>query len=230
MIEKLTGTYVARLPAGIILDVNGVGYGVDMPLSALCDIPPVGNRVGLWVHTHVREDAIKLFGFLNYEDRQAFGVLLTVSGVGPKVALAILSTLSVATLKQAVLQENFALLEAVPGIGHRSAEKIIVELKSKVSKFQLSHPATIDGAKRLAGEPFDEFSAGSITSIFHDVKSALENLGFKEKEVAATLAKLTSADQATEKLDFSELLRNALLELRKTPVGKNSAAELRDQE
>ena len=91
-IEKLTGVFDTLLPTGVIIDVRGVGYGVEIPLSSLCELPKPGNTLSIWTFTHVREDSIRLFGFLRYEDRLCFEILLGLSGVGPKVALAILST------------------------------------------------------------------------------------------------------------------------------------------
>src|SRR3989338_5433184 len=117
MIEFLQGIVTRRLPTGVILNVQGVGYGVDLPLPTLCALPEEGKPCSLWIYTRVREDAIKLFGFSTFEDRQAFSVLLNVSGVGPKVALAILSTLSIAQLKSAVETRQTHVLETVPGIG-----------------------------------------------------------------------------------------------------------------
>ena len=127
MIEKLRGQYVASLPKGIVIDVNGVGYGLEVPLSTHSNLPEVGQNVDLWVHTYVREDAIRLYGFQHYVDRVAFEILIGLNGVGPKVALAILSTLTVDQLRKAILLERMDLLQNVPGIDKRLAEKIFVE-------------------------------------------------------------------------------------------------------
>ena len=124
MIEYISGKVLCRTPTSLVIDVQGVGYGVEMPLSALCEVPPRGEIISLWIDTYVREDALRLFGFLSLEDRQTFIMLRSVSGIGPKIALAILSTFDATSLRQVVLQNKASLLESVPGIGRRTAEKV----------------------------------------------------------------------------------------------------------
>lgn len=238
MIEKLSGQLIAKYPTGVVIDVNGVGYGVEVPLSLLCELPPVGSRLELWIHTYVREDAIRLFGFASVEDRFAFNTLLEVSGVGPKVALAILSTLTISALRQAVMQQNTSLLEVVPGIGTRTAEKILVELKNKLKKLQ-GPEVTLNRTLKLEqnGRDFDLETSGIAGSsspaiaakrieaqddeiVYRDVCSALENLGFKERDIMPVLQRLTDTKtdskelkSAAEKVEFNSLLKNALCEL-----------------
>ena len=192
-IEKISGTYSHALPTGVIVDVQGVGYGLELPLSTLCRLPPLGEAVTLWTYTYVREDAIRLFGFARFEDRLAFEIMLGISGVGPKVALAILSTLTVHALRQAVEYGRPEILETVPGIGRRLAEKILLELKPKIAKLKPSRDLGLDADyQRL-----DEIEAGflsdmgssaddyeEVETIFEDLRSALENLGFKDKQIS----------------------------------------------
>lgn len=230
MIERLAGRLLKTLPTGIILDVGGVGYGVEMPLSALCEVGPTGSDVIVWTYTHVREDTIKLFGFLTYEDRQIFEILLSISQVGPKVALAILSTLSLAALRRAVQNEQPAILEAVPGIGKLKAEKLLVELKPKLKRLQVATGGLLErqsgrlDAEDVKGLGLDEEILDEQGALFEDLRSALENLGFREKEIAPLLEHLqATSPQAT----FQELMRQALLELSGQGAGKRSPASQR---
>lgn len=225
LIERLKGVYAVTLPTGIILDVQGVGYGVDMPLSAMCNLPPEGSTLEVWVHTYVREDAIKLFGFLSYEDRAAFEILLSVSGVGPKVALAILSTLSTGAIRKAIVTDNHGVFEAVPGVGKRLAEKILVDLKPKLKKLQaLQQNSPIHNASsRIDDISIDELTFGedevasfAQDAVLEDIRSALENLGFREKEIAPLLENLK---QQMPEAGFQELMKKALLELSGQPSG-----------
>lgn len=223
MIEWLSGKLMHAGPQGVIVDVNGVGYGVEVPLSVLCRLPAVGQAIAFHVSTVVREDAIRLFGFSTFHDRMAFEVLLSLNGVGPKVALAILSTLSVPALKVAVERNDIGILESVPGIGARTAEKIIVELKPKINRLLGSPLAAKIGASRDA-EPFtlaqeeatfefprrSETDEESLKEIFADIGSALENLGYKDKVIQPLLQKL---EKQHKKGDFQELMRLALGEL-----------------
>lgn len=215
MIERLKGQLVATVPGGVIIDVAGVGYGVEMPLSALCTLPPVGETVQVWTYTHVREDAIKLYGFATYAERATFEILLSLSGVGPKVGIAILSTLSLQQIQNAIIRHEATVFETVPGVGGRLSERILLELKPKLKRLQGA--ARIDGASTstkagVATGLFADDATGSenVDNMFDDVKSALENLGFAEKNVNNALKKLRTDNSLTE---FQALMRRALLEL-----------------
>ena len=212
MIEKLRGQYVASLPKGIVIDVNGVGYGLEVPLSTHSNLPEVGQNVDLWVHTYVREDAIRLYGFQHYVDRVAFEILIGLNGVGPKVALAILSTLTVDQLRKAILLERMDLLQNVPGIGKRLAEKIFVELKPKLKKLSaasVNHDGhALGGATAgIIDDRLDLDADDPNWAVIEDVKSALENFGFKEKAISAVINQLSS-DKNTWL--FQELMKEAL--------------------
>ena len=219
MIEKISGRFLDSLPKGIVVDVNGVGYGLEVPLSTFQELPSVGNKIELWVHTYVREDAIKLYGFLHYVDRIAFEILIGLNGVGPKVALAILSTLTVEQLKRSIVSEREEILLNVPGIGKRLAEKIFVELKTKIKKLDaaaFNHQGVGSGATRGAieeGGVFDGLVSdrkGKAWAILEDVRSALENLGFKEKAISGVIKKISNSEKD---LTFQQTLRLALGEL-----------------
>lgn len=217
-IERLSGTFAATLPTGIILDVNGVGYGVEVPLSTLVKLPPVGTKISLWISTYLREEALRLFGFRTYEDRQTFEVLLSLGGVGPKVALAILSTLTIAAIERSVQKNDTKILESVPGVGARLAEKILVELRPKVARLHVAKELAIDeDVSRLdagAFEPVlpgsDEPKESSRELLFEDLNSALENLGYKDKIIQPLLLKLR---KHSDFKDLQDLMRQALKEL-----------------
>jgi len=225
MIERLRGRYLANLGASIVIDVNGVGYGVELPLSLLCTLPAIGSDMTLWTYTYVREDALRLFGFFHYEDRVAFAIMLGISGVGPKVALAILSTLSVSAIRHAVATSQAHILESVPGVGKRMAEKLLLELKPKLPRLQ--SPKTLEFEEhsvRLEANDFHDFvEAGNqehidhIELVFSDVRSALENLGFKDKVVQPLINSLRSDYREGE---FQDVMRAALRLLNKQSEGK----------
>ncbi|MBC7660415.1 MAG: Holliday junction branch migration protein RuvA [Chitinophagaceae bacterium] len=218
-IERLSGTFAATLPTGIILDVQGIGYGVELPLSTLVQLPRVGSKINLWISTYVREDSLRLFGFRTYEDRQTFEVLLSLGGVGPKVALAILSTLTLSAIERAVAKNDTKILESVPGVGARMAEKIIVELRPKVARLQVAKQLDLqEDFVRLDAAGFDpllphadnETKPSGREALFEDLNSALENLGYKDKIIQPLLLKLR---KHSEFKDLQDLMRQALKEL-----------------
>lgn len=209
-IEKLTGRYDTQLPNGIVLDVGGVGYGMEMPLSALCQLPKLGETLTVWTMTHVREDAIRLFGFIDYEDRVAFEVMLGLSGVGPKVALAILSTLSIAAIRRAIQFSDTNILTSVPGVGPRLAEKLLVDLRPKLERLS-PHPAIIVGDSgnfdvNPLGAGDTEVGKDGQQQILDDVTSALENLGFKAKLIAPIIKKVRHSGFTS----FQDAMKEAL--------------------
>lgn len=208
LIERLTGILARTLPNGAVVEVGGIGYGVELPLSQICNLPANGSTVSFWTHTHVREDAIRLFGFDRYEERLAFEILLGLSGVGPKVALALLSTLTLQELRSAITRNDPAPLERVPGVGPRLAEKILVELKPKLKRL-----GSIDAVARAGaslGGTLSLQEEGEDDTLFEDLKSALENLGFRDKTIAPVVERLRTDRSLTT---FPALMRKALVEL-----------------
>jgi Holliday junction DNA helicase RuvA len=145
MIARLAGTLVEKGAAGSIVDVGGVGYAVAHSLFTFEDLPAVGTRVELHTHLHVREDALLLFGFSTPDERRLFEQLLSVSGVGPKVALAVLSGLSPVSFARAVADENLGALTRIAGVGRKTAERIVIELRDKI-------PPELAGAVSAAAE------------------------------------------------------------------------------
>lgn len=214
MIERLVGTLVWRLPQGIILDVNGVGYGLEMPDRSLQKLGGAGEGLELWVHTYVREDALKLYGFSTYEDKLLFGLFLSISGVGPKLAMAMLSHLDASSVLRAVHDDDAKILEDVPGIGPRQSKKILLEIKPKLEKMQAAGLLMNwrPGAKAAAN--LFEQTAGPVKgfskAVLEDLHSALNHFGYKEKEYVPVLKRLEK-DQATAPLP--ELIRLALADL-----------------
>ena len=168
MIAQIHGTLAAKVPGEVIVDVGGVGYQVFIPLNVFYRLPDIGAALRLQIHTHVREDAIQLFGFHDLADKQVFLLLNGVSGIGPKLALNILSGIPAENLVRALREGDQVRLVAIPGVGKKLAERMIVELKDKFSHFFAERPENRG----------DE--AGS--QLFHDAVSALVNLGYRKPD------------------------------------------------
>ena len=173
MIGKLTGTLLEKSPPQVLVDCGGVGYEVDVPMSTFYGLPHLGEKVALLTHFVVREDAQLLYGFATAQERDAFRQLIKVTGVGPRMALSLLSGMGVAELAQAVSAQEAGRLVKVPGIGKKTAERLLLELKGKLG----ADLGPLAGAA-LAGE-----SHG-------DIQQALVALGYSEKEAAAALKAL----------------------------------------
>ena len=172
MIGRLTGLIAEKSPPQVLLDVQGVGYEVDVPMSTFYNLPALAERVSLLTHFVVREDAQALFGFLTADERHTFRQLVRISGVGPRTALSILSGLSVADLADAVSRQEGGRLVKVPGIGKKTAERLLLELKGKLGPD--------------LGLPAAEARSDSQT----DIVQALLALGYSEREAAAALKAL----------------------------------------
>lgn len=191
MIALLEGQLVEKRPERVILDVGGVGYELRVPLSTFLELPDEGKAVRLRVHTYVREDALHLYGFLTGEERAAFAVLIEINGVGPRLALAILSGLPVRRLVQAVRRENLAVLKGIPGVGPKTAERILVELRDRVDRME-----TTAGPP----EPTDEAEEATV--------SALVNLGYPRTQAEKALRAALEALGPGPSLE--QLIREAL--------------------
>ena len=171
MIGRLTGTLAEKSPPQLLIDVNGVGYEVDVPMSSFYNLPALGERVTLLTHFVVREDAQVLFGFLTHDERATFRQLVKISGVGPRTALSILSGLSVSELAQAVSLQETGRLVKVPGIGKKTAERLLLELKGKLGD-ALAVPASV------------------ASSAQGDILQALVALGYSDRDAGAALKAL----------------------------------------
>ena len=179
MIGRLTGKLIAKQPPQIVVDVQGVGYELDVPMSTLYQLPATGADVSLHTHLIVREDAHQLYGFFSEGERSLFRQLLRISGVGARTALAVLSGMSVADLKQAVSEQDSGRLTKIPGIGKKTAERLLLELKDRLD-------VTVIAVER-EGE-----RAGS------DVLNALLALGYSEKEAQFAVKNLDAGLSVTE--------------------------------
>ncbi|MGD0586487.1 MAG: Holliday junction branch migration protein RuvA [Oryzomonas sp.] len=194
MIALLTGVIAHKSPDHIILDVHGVGYRVLIPFSTYYDLPGEGGAASLHIHTSVREDAIQLYGFRTRLEKSFFQLLISVSGIGPKMARDILSNIQPGPLAQALSQGDVNKLSAIPGIGRKTAERLVLELKDKAGKLDLASLPAVE-AREIPTE-----------SVMDDVVSALLNLGYKEPQVRKALAGIDAAGGAT----VEELLKQAL--------------------
>jgi Holliday junction DNA helicase RuvA len=181
----------------LIVDVSGVGYQVSVPLSTYYQMPDSGGTVSLYIHTHLREDSLSLFGFLTQAEKEMFLQLMAVSGIGPKLALAVLSTLSVHDLSHAIQTSDDSRLCTIPGIGKKTAARMVLELKDKLSR---SAPLASPG----------ETTASSCD--IEDVVSALVNLGYKKPLAEEALRKVREGRSG---LSVEELIREALNALMK---------------
>jgi Holliday junction DNA helicase RuvA len=199
MIASLTGRLAFKAPTHVTLDVQGVGYEVFVPLSTYYALPNLNELTSLHIHTHLREDAIQLFGFLEPVEKDAFVLLTGVSGIGPKLALGILSALSVPDLVSAVQASDVEKLATVPGIGKKSAGRIALELKDKVERL---HPSS---GKSLHA------TLGHADPVQEDALSALVNLGYRTADVKDVLKRVRSLHG--NGLPLTDLIREALKEL-----------------
>ncbi|WP_428087319.1 Holliday junction branch migration protein RuvA [Candidatus Thioglobus sp.] len=193
MIGRLNGKILEKNPPEILLEVGGIGYEILCPMSSFYEMKD-GVEISLHTHFHVKEDAQTLYGFVSKNEKTLFRELIRVNGVGPKVALAILSHLNVSSLMNAVANEDDVLLAKTPGIGKKTAQKLIVELKDRLPKLQLH------------GLDDQIISAGtSANPDSQKASQALQSLGFKAKEAEKMLSVITDAELSTE-----QMIRQAL--------------------
>jgi Holliday junction DNA helicase RuvA len=199
MIAFLTGRLAYKAPTHLTLDVQGVGYEVHIPLSTYYALPNLDEVTALNIHTHLREDAIQLFGFLSQREKESFLLLNSVSGIGPKLALSVLSSLAVTDLVHAIQTENVEKRATVPGIGKKSAGRIALELKDKVAKI-------LPGPLPASASDVPVFEGP-----YEDALSALVNLGYRPQDAREALKRVTKA--AASPLVLKDLIREGLKEL-----------------
>ena len=192
MIAHLTGTLLEKHVQRLVVDVAGVGYDVQVPLSTYYVAPDIGGEMALRIHTHVREDQLSLYGFATELELVMFEKLIAVSGIGPKLALSVLSGIEPRDLAGAILRNDIARLTAIPGVGKKTAERICVELRDRL-------PKTIDATPASPGD-----------SLREDLVSALANLGYHRQAIDKVLDKLTGAKSDAK---FEDVLRAALKDL-----------------
>lgn len=190
MIGSLRGKLTDKRPNQVLLDVNGVGYQVQIPLSTFTGLGALHDETTLLIHTHLREDQLSLYGFLTAREKQCFEILISASGVGPSLALKILSGMSLEELVPAIRKGDLAELVRIPGVGRKTAERIVVELRDKLAAVEVHE----------AGKP------APSSQVESDVNSALVNLGYDARSVEKAIEKARVASGA----DFENLLRASL--------------------
>jgi len=211
MIGHLRGQLAEKRPSQVIVDVGGVGYQVAVPLSTFYGLGELRENVTLLIHTHLREDSIALYGFLTAREKQFFELLLSASGVGPVLALKILSGMSVEELVPAIRAGDLARLTRIPGVGRKTAERIVVELKDKLGAVETPEPER--GAAR-EGSPFEA-----------DVISALVNLGYERRAAEKAIEEVPADQKSGKDASFETLLRVLLQQLsRPAKQGARGAA------
>ncbi len=183
MIGRIAGILVDKTPPQVLVDCGGVGYELDVPMSTLYNLPAVGERVTLLAHLVVREDAQLLYGFGTHAERAAFRELIKISGVGPRIALAVLSGLSIADLAQAVTLQDAARLIQIPGIGKKTAERLLLELKGRL------------GADLAAPAGLATMDAGDAAP---DILKALQALGYSDKEALFAIKQVSAGSSVSD--------------------------------
>ncbi len=197
MIANIKGILIQKSVSSVIIDVNGIGYRVFVPLSTFYELPDIGVPVSLKIHTHVKEDAIQLFGFCSVEEKDIFQLMISVTGIGPRLATNILSGISASDLSRAVCTEDIKRLMGIPGVGKKMADRMIFELKDKMLKLlPETEEATVGSGKGL-----DE-------RMKEDALSALVNLGYKN-HAAKNVVENVLEDRG-ENLTLEMLLKKAL--------------------
>lgn len=192
MISELRGKLLRRSLAGVVVDVGGVGYSMLVPMSTFNALGEEGTDVHLFTHLHVREDALDLFGFLTVAERSIFRELISISGIGPKLALSVLSGLSPQVFHRAVIEEDMALLTSVSGVGKKTAQRMVVELK-----------------ERLSGMDVSSIGGGGEREVTGDAVQALVSLGMNRSTARDAVIKAQSEAGGT--LSVEELVRRALM-------------------
>ncbi|NOX96865.1 MAG: Holliday junction branch migration protein RuvA [Nitrospirae bacterium] len=200
MIDHIRGQLALKTPTYLRVEVNGIGYGVHIPLSTYDNLAKTGEKIELYTFLHVREDCLQLFGFKTAEEKEIFEMLVSVSGVGPRLALRILSGLSVREFREAIGQENLRLLTAIPGVGKKTAQRLVIELKEKIGI-----ALAVEETEKAAKTPEE-------ARLINDAVSALLSLGCKPAEATKAVkeAKISLPDKGSS---LEELVKDALKHL-----------------
>jgi Holliday junction DNA helicase RuvA len=207
MIAYLSGTLLFKLPNSVILDVDGVGYEVNIPVSTFYDLEDPGSNVQLRIYTHVREDALQLYGFKTARERELFLRLISVSGIGPRLGITLLSGMSADEMIASIRTNNLARLTLIPGVGRKTAERLVMELRDKVASLSSAELEGELGAKTETGAP-----VLTEDSMRADVLSALLNLGYQRN--AAEKAVTAAIDEGGD-ISVELILRRSLRKLAK---------------
>ncbi|MBN1637873.1 MAG: Holliday junction branch migration protein RuvA [Ignavibacteriales bacterium] len=191
MIGYLTGIIISKKPTKLLLDVNGVGYNVNIPINTFEKLGEIGDKVSLFIFLYVKEDALDMYGFFTLSEKEMFELLISVSGIGPKIALSILSGIQIDDLKEALQIGDLSRIVAVPGIGRKTAERLLVELKDKVERITSGQEPISDSSYRIR----------------NDAVTALINLGYNQKLAEKEVRKIL---EITPKLSIEELIKEVL--------------------
>lgn len=197
MIGRLRGTLAEKQPPHVIVDINGLGYELEVPMTTLYRLPAVGEPLTLHAHLVVREDAHLLYGFFEKRERELFRELIRLNGVGPKLALALMSGLEVDELVRCVQAQDTSVLVKIPGVGKKTAERLLVELKDRFKAWE-----TVPGMSTLVVEPR---GASAVTSAENDAVSALISLGYKPQEASRAVSAIKEDGLSSE-----DMIRRAL--------------------
>lgn len=197
MIAHIKGIVAEKNPMRIVIDINGIGYELLVPISSYDKIGAIGDTTKLFTYQHVREDVLQLFGFSTQEEREMFLLLISISGIGPKSALGIISSIAVKELKHAIAHENLTLLTAVPGIGKKTAQRIVVELKDKVTKMGI----TVD--------PSSKFASSESSQTADEAMMALISLGY-HKSISEKAIVRALQENPDNPMSLQELIKAAL--------------------
>jgi Holliday junction DNA helicase RuvA len=204
LIANLKGPLIQKSPEAVVIEANGVGFEVLVPLPTLYELPDVGSQVQLMIHTHVRENQILLIGFLRQDEKEAFRFLTRVNGIGPRLAVNILSGLPARDLLEAILCQDTQRLQRIPGVGKKMAERIVVELKDRIPprEWVLAHEEPVPPKQK---------------ELCLEVLSALLNLGYKRKESEKAIEGAVRRESDPEGLSLEGLLKSALRQLVREP-------------
>ncbi len=197
MIAQLRGQLAKKSPNLAVVDVNGVGYAVNIPLSTFYKLPNLEGPVALHIHTHMTENALRLFGFFTEDELKIFEVLISINKVGPKLALAILSGISVPELAAAVAGNDVVRLSAIPGVGQKTAERLALEIKGK-----------LDGLLEGVGSEKSPANGGPLEGALGDALSALANLGYKKAEAEKILKRVRQENPG--EISLEQLIKESL--------------------
>lgn len=200
MISQISGTLMSKCDAYVVVGVGGVGYQLFISKSSLSRLPSSGDEVSFFTHLHVREDAMQLYGFSSEDERELFLNLISISKIGPKVALAILSSYSAEALRKAIIRNDVDLIRSIPGVGKKTAERLILELKEKLTLPDLSEEAGI---------------SGEIDNSEKMAREALINLGFTTTEVVRVLEKIDCKG-----MDIEDIVKSCLKALSEAKSGR----------
>ena len=206
MIAHLTGTLLSKQANSVIVDVSGVGYEVVIPLSTFYELEEPGSKVQLRVYTHVREDALQLYGFKTARERELFLRLISVSGIGPKLGITLLSGMSADEMIASIRNNNLARLTLIPGVGRKTAERLVVELRDKIASLA---PVDVEGQAGLPAAPSETLAEDAVHS---DALSALVNLGYQR---SAAEKAITAALNEGGEITVESILRRTLRRLAK---------------